>query len=353
MKNPNKFGTCYKLSGNRRNPYIARAYAGKNEYGEPIYKTLGYFKTKTEGNKALIEYNYNPYDIDKSKMTFEDIYNLWLEQYKKDNPKSKSLVNYQKAYKLLSPLHKNIFSQMKGYHYQHLIDELGKKYKMNYLKSVYVLLKQIYQFAIANDICNTDYSVVIKKKGIKESEQDYFTKKEVTKIFKNIDTTENADMILTLCLTGTRPGELFNFSKDTVDFDNNIITGVGIKTKAGIEKIIPISKYLKPVLKKRYDKTDKYLFPKRNGEKMNYQYFIRNIYKPCLKEMNIPYKSPKSTRHFFATYTNELNLNKKARTMILGHTNVEFTDKTYTHTETDFLIEEYNKIDSNLDNILI
>lgn len=352
MKNPNKFGTCYKLSGKRRNPYIARAYTGKSEYGEPIYKTIGYFRTKTEGNKALMEYNYNPYDIDKSKLTFEDVYNLWIEQYKRNNPAVQTPKNYQKAFNLLQPLHKNIFMEIKGYHYQIIIDELGEKYKMNYMKYVYSILKHVYKFAISNDICSIDYSKTIVKKGIKKEEQDYFTKKDLIKLYKNINVVENADMILTLCLTGTRPSEFFKFSKNTVDLKNNIISGVGIKTDAGKKKIIPISNFLKPILVKRYKETDMYLFPKPNGEKMDYQYFLNHIYKPCLKELDIPYKSPKSTRHFLATFTNEANVNKKARTGILGHTNVNFTDTVYTHTETDFLKKEYGKVDKKLESML-
>lgn len=351
MKNPNKFGTCYKLSGKRRNPYIARAYTGKNEYGEPIYKTIGYFRTKTEGNKALMEYNYNPYDIDKSKLLFKDVYELWLKQYKEYNPTSKATENYHKAFKLLSPIHNETFSKLKGYHYQSIIDDLGKKYTFNYLKYVYSLLRQIYKFAVVNDISLADYSKGLRKTGKKKNEQDYLTQIEVGMIYKNLNIVENADVILTLCLTGIRPSELFNITKFSVDFKNKIISGIGIKTEAGFNKRIPISKFLEPILINRYNKADTYLFAKPNGLKMNYQYFLNHVYKPCLKELDIPYKSPKSTRHFFATFTNELNLNKKARTSILGHTNVNFTDETYTHTEDNFLKKEYNKVDTMLSDL--
>ena len=73
-------------------------------------------------------------------------------------------------------------------------------------------------------------------------------------------------------------------------------------------------------------------------------FFIRNIYKPCLKALKIDYKPPKSGRHFFATISNQQGLNSKAITDMIGHTNIEFTKNQYTHTEDSFLKDEYEKI---------
>ena len=69
MKNPNGYGSVVRLSGNRRNPFCARKTVGWNEKGHPIYKPVGYFKTRQEAMIALAEYNRNPYDIDLSKIT--------------------------------------------------------------------------------------------------------------------------------------------------------------------------------------------------------------------------------------------------------------------------------------------
>ena len=351
MKNPNKFGTCYKLSGKRRRPYIAKAYTGKDDDGKPIYQILGYYRTKSEGIAALIEYKNNPYEINQKDLSFKDVYKLWFDYYKSIKGELKVFNNYQKAFNLLKPIHNELFINLKSFHYQRLLNQLGEKYKKSYLEYVYILIKRIYKFAVSNDICVKDYSISIINTGIQMEEQSYFTELDLIKTYKNINKVKNADMILTLCLTGIRPGELFNITKFNVDFNNNIISGIGIKTNAGLNKEIPISKFLKPILINRYNKADTFLFAKPNGLKMDYQYFLNHIYKPCLKELNIPYKSPKSTRHFLATFTNEVNVNKKARTGILGHTNVEFTDRTYTHNQKDFLNKEYNKVDNKLERL--
>lgn len=57
MRNPNGYGSVYKLSGRRRKPYAARITLGfKPENGHPIYKFIGYYKTRAEAERALAEY---------------------------------------------------------------------------------------------------------------------------------------------------------------------------------------------------------------------------------------------------------------------------------------------------------
>ena len=350
-KIPDKMGTCYKLSGKRNKPFIARAYVGCDECRKPIYKTIGYFKTKTEGLKALIEYNVNPYNVEGRKLTFREVYNMWREMKINEGAQPENMKNYNKSYNLLKEFKDMIFCEIKGYHLQKVIDELGKKYKISYLNRMYTLLTQLYKFAVINDICDKDYSKVITKKGISKEEQPYFTENEVIKIYNGIGKVDNADMLFVLCLTGVRPAELFNFSKFTVDLKRGIISGVGVKSGAGFNKRIPISKYIKPILAERYSKTDLYLFPMPNGDKMEYQHFLNKIYMPCLKALKIPYKPPKSARHFWSTYLRQNIKNEKIIISILGHSNIKITDDNYVHIDEKTLIRENEKIDNLLQDI--
>ena len=57
MKNPNGYGSVSKMSGNRRRPFVVRRTIGWNEKGHPIYETIGYCKTREEGNMLLADYN--------------------------------------------------------------------------------------------------------------------------------------------------------------------------------------------------------------------------------------------------------------------------------------------------------
>ena len=79
MRNPNGFGGIYKLTGNRRKPYVARITTGWTDEGKQIYKNLGTYRNYKEAMQALTDYNSNPYDLDATKITFSEIYEKWNE----------------------------------------------------------------------------------------------------------------------------------------------------------------------------------------------------------------------------------------------------------------------------------
>ena len=100
MRLPNSFGSVYKLSGNRRNPWVARKTTGwtfdevkKKSY--PIYQFIGYYPTRKEALTALTEFNRDPYDLHHNTITFIEVYERWSEL---NFPKvSQSNVNGYKA----------------------------------------------------------------------------------------------------------------------------------------------------------------------------------------------------------------------------------------------------------------
>ena len=73
MKLPNGYGSVTKLSGNRRNPYMARVTLGRDDYGRLVRKTLGYYHTRKEALSALANYNRDPYDLAAEPGEFSDL----------------------------------------------------------------------------------------------------------------------------------------------------------------------------------------------------------------------------------------------------------------------------------------
>ena len=78
MRLPNGYGSVFKLSGNRRNPWVARKTVGWTDNHEkrtsyPKYKAIGYYPTRKAAMEALVEYNKNPYDLGKASMTLEAV----------------------------------------------------------------------------------------------------------------------------------------------------------------------------------------------------------------------------------------------------------------------------------------
>ena len=59
MKNPNGYGSVFKLSGNRRKPYTIRVTVNIKD-GKQKYKYLSYHTTRKEATRELSEQGKSP-----------------------------------------------------------------------------------------------------------------------------------------------------------------------------------------------------------------------------------------------------------------------------------------------------
>ncbi len=73
MKLPNGFGTCYKLQGNRRRPYVVK----KSIDGRQV--TLGYFASYAEGLAML--FTLSTTDTMQTEIPFLAIYERWKKEH--------------------------------------------------------------------------------------------------------------------------------------------------------------------------------------------------------------------------------------------------------------------------------
>src|SRR5690554_2960930 len=98
MRLPNGYGSVYKLSGNRRKPWIARKTIGWDDDGKQLYQIIGYYEKRQDALTALAEFNQNPYSIEASTVTFAEVFEKWSKE--KFNKISQSNINgYNASYK--------------------------------------------------------------------------------------------------------------------------------------------------------------------------------------------------------------------------------------------------------------
>ena len=171
MKLPNGYGTVYKLPGNRRKPWIARVTVGfeptiskktGKAYMKQLYQTIGYFETKKEGLDALAKHRFEPLAPKANILTLENVYTDWsktafkeISQQLEDNHKASW--NYIKRYAKIP------FNDLRTKHFQNVIDECKAANKSeSTCKKIRTLISQLYKYAIANDICKTNYAKYIK-----------------------------------------------------------------------------------------------------------------------------------------------------------------------------------------------
>ena len=271
MRLPNGYGTVYKLSGKRRNPFIVRITVGWDDNGKQILKTIGYYTTRQEGLTALAEYNSNPYDIDKGKITFSEVFDKWSnEHYPKvsDN----AIVNYNVAYKYCAPLYTMRFVDLRKSHLQAVVDNSGKAYPTR--KLIKTLLNQLSKYAIENDIVDKQYSQFIdvgKNEG--KLKRVPFSQDEINTLFQN-DNFDFVDTVLIMIYSGMRVGELLSLENKNIYLDKRYMIG-GIKTEAGKDRIIPINKKIEKYIRKYYNPDNQYLITNFKGEQMKYSNYRR------------------------------------------------------------------------------
>lgn len=117
MRLPNGYGSVYKLSGKRRNPFIVRVTVGWTDEGKQLLKTIGYYASRPLAMQALAEYNQSPYDISASKSTFKDIYEQWSARKFEQISRSNAL-GYKTAFDSCITIHDKKFIDLRKSHLQ-------------------------------------------------------------------------------------------------------------------------------------------------------------------------------------------------------------------------------------------
>ena len=339
MRLPNGYGTVYKLSGKRRNPFIVRVTIGWSDEGKQLLKTIGFYPTRQEGLNALAEYNTNPYDIDKGKITFAEVFDKWSnEHYPKvsDN----AIVNYNVAYKYCSPLYTMRFVDLRKSHLQSVVDNSGKAYPTR--KLIKTLLNQLSKYAIENDIVEKQYSQFIdvgKNEG--KLKRVPFSQEEIDTLFKN-DNFDFVDTILIMIYSGMRIGELLSLETKNIYLDKRYMIG-GIKTEAGKDRVIPINKKIEKYIQKYYNPNNQYLITNFKGEQMKYSNYRREKFDNIMEKLKMNH-NPHECRHTFASLMDSAGANKLCVKRIIGHASPDLIDKVYTHKDIQELIKTIDLI---------
>ncbi len=323
MKNPNGYGTVAKLSGNRRKPFVVRKTKGFNEKGHPIYETIAYCATREEGNIILAEYNKNPYDIDAAKITMKELFEKFKEK-KLPKMSVSSQGSLKAAFKHCEVLHNKKYKEIRSFHMQDCIDNCGCKYSTQW--AIKNLFGHLDKFALELDVINKAYSQLITAEPIPETTKQPFTDEEIKTLWNNIS-EEWVDSVLIFIYSGFRISELLNMKIEQIELVNTTFKG-GVKTKSGKDRIVPIHSKILPLVEKRIEISNKYLF-EYNGKKMcTSQYYI--FWNNVMSSLNM-HHTPHECRHTFRSKLDSAGANKKCIDLMMGHKSKEVGERVYTH----------------------
>lgn len=309
MKLPNGYGTVYKLSGNRRRPYVVKKTIDGKQ------KALGYFQNYQDAFEFLVELNHC---TPSHEMTFSAVYYGWKTRHFEMIGKS-SQTAYSISYRHLAPLHALPFSSITYPDLQVTVDKVEAGYCTR--KKCRVLLSQLYKYAIKNGIVDHNLSSFVElPKHVPVFKKKPFTSRQIGKLWRSTDVEGVVDVLI-LIYTGMRVGEYLALTPADIKPRQRYIDIKHSKTAAGIRKI-PIHHKILPYLIER----------KARGQICPCQTYdsFRRLWDRAMKAVNM-HHTPHEARHTLATLLDRADVNETTVRMILGHARQGVTKGVYTH----------------------
>ena len=289
-----------KLKGATKRPYV-------------VYSVIGYFSSYDEAVDALHQ--------SRQSLTLHEVYEMWLSSHSK-SVSSNTINNYGSAFAHLVSIHNVAMSNITYLQLQTIIDHMlstGLSYSS--CKKVRTLISQLFDYAIVNSWCSTNYAKFLSlghNKPVRPHKP--FTTQAINRLWRLSSPIH--DIPLILLYTGMRASELINLKARDVNRKQRTIKITSAKTKSGI-RTIPIHDRIWDIIERR----------------LNTMYVVQECrtYSSLSREFNKAMRAINSKhtthdcRHTFATRLDNEGANYNAKRLLLGHASGNVTDGVYTH----------------------
>ena len=289
-----------KLKGASKRPYV-------------VYSVVGYFTTYDEAVDALHQ--------SRQSLILKQVYNMWLPSHA-NSVSTNTLNNYGSAFAHLVTIHDVAVNDITYLQLQSIIDHMlntGLSYSS--CKKVRTLISQLFDYAIINGWCTTNYAKFLclgHNKPVRPHKP--FTTQAINRLWR-LD-SPLYDIPLILLYTGMRASELINLKARDVNRKQRTIRITSAKTKSGI-RTIPIHDRIWPIIEHRLHTT--YVIQ----ECRTYSSLSREFDK-AMRAINSKHTTH-DCRHTFATRLDNEGANYNAKRLLLGHASANVTDGVYTH----------------------
>lgn len=349
--------------------YLFQTYLGIDPItGKERRTTRRGFKTMKEAKQAernlLLDVEENGLPSNQSDgfqdPTFEELAQLWLENYKTtvkpstfENVKSKVEKMTEEHFKELK------LKKITVAYCQKVVIELSKTYVLyNHYLSV---INRIFKYAVLMDILDSNpFDKVIKPKSRQTQRKGNFLTKEELKEFLKLAKTATLSyffpLVHLMSYTGLRQGEALALKWSDIDFENKKITvnktAARIKEKQTLQtpktknskRVISIDPTTLSILKswkkdqikiyfkngKHFEGDDNFIFTNQRAEWVHIHNFIP-YFKRFVTDHKLKPITPHGLRHTHASLLFSAGVEPKNISDRLGHSTVQITLDLYTH----------------------
>ena len=349
--------------------YLFQTYLGIDPItGKERRTTRRGFKTIKEAKQAernlLLDVEENGLPSNQSDgfqdPTFEELAQLWLENYK-TTVKPSTFENVRSKVEKMTEEH---FKELKlkkitVAYCQRVVIELSKSYVLyNHYLSV---INRIFKYAVLMDILDSNpFDKVIKPKSRQTQRKGNFLTKEELKEFLKLAQTATlsyfSPLVHLMAYTGLRQGEALALKWSDIDFENKKITvdktAVRIKERQTLQtpktknskRVISIDPTTLSILRswkkdqikiyfkngKHFEGDENFIFTNQRGEWVHIHNFIR-YFKRFIADHKLKQITPHGLRHTHASLLFSAGVEPKNISDRLGHSTVQITLDLYTH----------------------
>lgn len=343
-------GTVYQRGKTWEARYIAGWWVDDQNRLHPHVRTKGGFKTKREALDYIPELKKGATLSPDRNISFQNLYKRFIDIHE---PKvsATTLGCYKAAYGHFKSVWGLRFADLGVDDLQECVDSCpsGRRTKEN-MKALGTLL---YKYAISRDICKTNYAQFLYVGNEKKGTRPSFSAEQVELIRKAVGKVPGADYVYCMIYTGYRPSEMLALTRDSYHKEGSIDYLVGgIKTEAGRDRNMTISPKIRQIILERVMQAKPYLFPRRDGKKMDERYFREEVFYPVLSACGIQhmpdkdhpaYYVPYSCRHTFANLMKAVAGSDTDKAALMGHSDASMT-KYYQSADLDSISCITNKI---------
>ena len=352
-----------------------QGYEGRLMYEHQNYIVHG--RTIGETQKALVELKYrleHGMYTNNVRMTFDEWFNRWMEEYKKNQVKIGTYLNYQKYYAgmIKGAIGQKQINSIRGDDIQKIYNSWVKKeYAISTIKIASAVLNGCFKQAEKNGLIerNPVKLATLPRKEKRSKKMKVLTKNQQTLFMEYAKQSYLYNLFAVMLRTGMRSGEARGliYGLD-IDKKKRVIhiqrtlkyeSGMGFftdtpKTKSS-EREIPLTKEVEYYLDAQQKlwwgniiRMDRFLFCNYNGNPLSRECVQGEIDRIVERIRKDGHTFPRITshvfRHTFATRAIEAGMKPQVLKSILGHSSLAMTMDLYSHVLPDTKAEEMEMI---------
>lgn len=348
-------------------------YEGRIKYDYKSYSIYG--NTVTEVKKGMTELRYkldHGLFIADTKITLEDWFKVWLEDYKINQVKKGTMITYQDyfTYYIKEYLGSKKIVDLRGEHIQRLYNQLAKKgIAVATIKVMSAILNGCLRQALKNGLIERNpVTLANLPKERQKGSRRVFTVEEQAIFFEYAKDSYLYPLFLLAIRTGLRSGEIRGLKFSDIDKTKGVIHVMRtLKYEIGkgyfedepktitSKREIPLTKDMREIIEKqRQQMEDKivkwngYIFPSFDGTPIS-RWRLQNEINRIVQRINddgiiFTHVTPHCFRHTFATRAIENGMRPQTLKAILGHANLSMTMDLYSHVLPTTKAEEMEQI---------